>query len=186
MEDERIIGLFFERNEMAISAVSAKYGRYCYAIAYNILSDREDAEECVDDTYVGAWNAIPPAKPVSLSAFLGKITRNLSLDKLRARTAEKRGGGETPAALDELEECVAGGGSVSDHLEAAELTEAINAFLAKQKAEDRKIFVCRYFYFDAVKDIADRFGFTQSKVKMVLKRTRDKLMQYLKEEGLAE
>ena len=184
MDDSRIIMLFWQRSEDAIAAVQQKYGRYCYSIAYQILSNNEDAEECVNDTYIGAWNAIPPHRPEKLSVFLGKITRNLSLKKWRVRNAAKRGGGETVLALHELEECISSGNNIEAYLNAEELAEIINAFLGGLAVTERRVFLCRYWYFDSISDISVRFGFTQSKVKMMLKRTREKLLKYLEQEEI--
>lgn len=184
MEDAAIVELYWQREERAISETKTKYGAYCHAIAQRILNDAGDAEECVNDTYLGAWNAMPPHRPTSLGTFLGKIARNLSLKRWRTRSAAKRGGGEAALSLDELEECVASTGDVGDGLEAEELARVIDAFLAGLAEDDRRMFVCRYWHFDAVGDIAQRFGFTQSKVKMSLKRTRDKLAGYLEQEGV--
>ena len=184
MDDSRIIMLFWQRSEDAIAAVQQKYGRYCYSIAYQILSNNEDAEESVNDTYIGAWNAIPPHRPEKLSVFLGKITRNLSLKKWRVRNAAKRGGGETVLALHELEECISSGNNIEAYLNAEELAEIINAFLGGLAVTECRVFLCRYWYFDSISDISVRFGFTQSKVKMMLKRTREKLLKHLEQEEI--
>ena len=186
MEDLQIIDLYFARDERAIIETRDKYERYLYSIAWRVLSNHEDSEEVVDDTYVGAWNAIPPHRPNTLSTFLGKITRNLALKKYRSRSAEKRGGGEVLLLLDELEESLAAQGRVDEDLEASELTAAINRFLATLNEEERKIFLHRYWFFEPVKEIAESFGFTKSKVKMTLKRTRDRLAEYLKREELLQ
>lgn len=184
MEDLEIVELYFKRDENAIKETANKYENYCFSIAYNILHNKEDSSECVNDTYLGAWEAIPPAHPFKLSTFLGKITRRLSINRWRNLTADKRGGGEFPLSLDELEECVSDGHSIKEELDAKYLSELIDKFLEDIKESDRKIFVCRYWYFDSIDDIAKRFGFTQSKVKMSLKRTRDNLKEYLIKEGV--
>lgn len=184
MEDAAIVELYWRRQERAISETKTKYGAYCQTIARRILNDSLDAEECVNDTYLGAWNAMPPHRPSCLSTFLGKITRNLSLKRRRARSAAKRGSGEVALSLDELEECVTQTGSVEEQVEAEELARTIDGFLDGLSADDRRMFVCRYWYFDSVGEIAERFDFSQSKVKMSLKRTRDKLADYLKQEGV--
>ena len=184
MEDKAIVELYWKRQERAIAETKTKYGAYCQTIAWRVLGDSRDAEECVNDTYLGAWNAMPPHRPARLSTFLGKITRNLSLKRRRALSAAKRGSGEVALSLDELEECVAGTGDVEEHVEAEELARSIDEFLAGLSADDRRMFMCRYWHFDSVADIAGRFGFSQSKVKMSLKRTRDKLATYLREEGV--
>lgn len=184
MEDLEIVELYWNRNEDAIKETSKKYGNYCYSISYNILNNNEDAQECVNDTYLGAWNAIPPHHPNILSTFLGKITRRLSLNKWREKNAQKRGGGEVVLSFDELEECIGTNDYAKEELEAQELANKINTFLNTLKEDERKVFVCRYFYFESIDDIAVRFMFTQSKVKMMLKRTRDKLKDYLVKEGV--
>lgn len=184
MEDLEIVELYWNRNEDAIKETSKKYGNYCYSISYNILNNNEDAQECVNDTYLSAWNAIPPHHPNILSTFLGKITRRLSLNKWREKNAQKRGGGEIVLSFDELEECIGTNDYAKEELEAEELTKTINTFLSTLKEDERKVFVCRYFYFEPIDDIAVRFMFTPSKVKMMLKRTRDKLKDYLVKEGV--
>lgn len=184
MEDLQIVELYWNRDEDAIAQSQQKYGNYCYSIAYNILHNNEDAQESLNDTWLAAWDAIPPHHPQILSTFLGKITRRLSLNKWRSMTAEKRGGGNFPLSLDELEECIPDHCSIDEQLEAQYLSEAIDAFLSRAKEEERKVFVCRYWYFDSVENIAKHFGYSESKVKMMLKRTRDRLKDYLIKEGL--
>lgn len=183
VEDARIIQLFWERQESAIEQTRNKYGAYCRSIALRILNNNPDAEECVNDTYLAAWNAMPPQRPNVLSAFLGKITRNLSLKRYRASVAQKRGGGQVALSLDELEECVVGASGADDRLQAEELARLLNRFLACLPAEQRRIFMCRYWHFDSVAEIAARFGCSESKVKMTLKRTRQKLADHLGKEG---
>lgn len=183
MEDSRIIALYFERNERAIKETERKYGRYCFSVASNILCNNEDAEECVSDTYLGAWNAIPPTKPTNFPAFLARIVRSLSLKKLRARLAEKRGGGEAVIALDELSDCIPDNESRSDG-DGEELRHVINSFISSLRDNERRVFMCRYFYFDSIKDIAWQFGYSESKIKMMLYRTREKLRARLSEEGI--
>ena len=184
MEDVAIVELYWQRQERAIAETKTKYDAYCNTIAWRILNDAHDAEECVNDTYLGAWNAMPPHRPTSLRTFLGKITRNLSLKRWRARSAAKRGAGEVALSLDELEECVPTADSAQEYLEAAELARMLDTFLGGLSADDRRMFVCRYWYFDSVAEISERFGFSLSKVKMSLKRTRDKLANYLEQEGV--
>lgn len=186
MEDLEIVELYWQRNEEAIKETSKKYGNYCYTIANNILYNNEDAQECVNDTYLGAWNAIPPHHPNVLSTFLGKITRRLSLNKWREKNAIKRGNGEAALSFDELEECIPSNSSIKEELALKELSEAINVFLETLKVDERKVFVCRYFYFESIDEIAFRFSFTPSKVKMMLKRTRDRLKDYLIGKGVLE
>lgn len=184
MEDSRIIELYWRREEAAIAETDKKYGKYCYTIAHNILRSGEDSKECVNDTYAGAWNAMPPHRPSFLSAFLGKITRRLALKRLRGSLAEKRGGGETAASFEELEECIPSQKSIDDWIEIEALTQILNEFLDMLPDNERRVFLRRYWYFDSVKTIAAGFGFTESKVKMLLKRTRDKLKERLCEEEI--
>lgn len=184
MEDNQIIDLYFARSEAAIAQTAAKYGNYCYRIADNILSSREDAQECVNDTYLAAWNAMPPKRPGILSAFLGKITRNISLDRWKRRAARKRGGGEAALSLEELDECLTGGQSPEREVERRELLRAINRFLDALPETQRDIFVCRYWYLDSIEDIGTRFGYSQSKVTTILFRLRKKLAAHLEKEGL--
>ncbi len=184
MEDSQIVELYWKRLESAISETAEKYGRYCYRIAYNILTNAEDAEESVNDTYFSTWNALPPQRPDVLSAFLGKITRRISIDRWRRRTAEKRGGSATALVLDELEDCVASGQSVEREAEEHELVEAINTFLSGLSTDARNVFVCRYFFMASIKEICEGFGYSQSKTKSMLSRTRRSLRAYLEKEGL--
>ena len=134
MEDQEIVELYFHRDEQAIVHTDRKYGPYCYSVAYNVLSDQEDARECVSDTYLAAWNRIPPARPSLLGAFLGKITRYISLDRWKHRSASKRGGGQTTLALEELEECVSGGDNPEERLARKELLSLVNRFLGGPRA----------------------------------------------------
>ena len=184
MEDEKIIDLYFERNESAISETAEKYGNYLYKIAFNILSDNEDSEESVNDTYMSAWNTIPPEKPNVFSAFLSKITRYISLNRYRAGKAEKRGGGEIDTAFEEIEECVPDKSNIYDEIETKELAEIISDYLKKLPETERKIFVCRYYYLDSLSDISKQFGFSQSKVASMLHRTRKKILSNLGKEGV--
>lgn len=183
MEDRQIVELYWQRRDDAIAETQQKYGGYCRAIANGILRNEADAEECVNDVYVSAWNAMPPHRPDSLPAFLGKITRRLALKRFRDSAAAKRGGGETALALEELEEVVPAGDSLEEQAAERELARVIDAFLGTLPAAQRRIFLCRYWYFDAVGDIARRFGCSESKVKMTCKRVRDKLALYLRKEG---
>lgn len=184
MEDTQIIALYWERDERAISETAEKYGRYCHSVAYGILQNNEDSEECVNDTYTGAWNSIPPHKPELLSAFLAKITRRISLNRLRSRLTKKRGVGQYAVTLGELEECIPSSFAAEDMLQIHELTRILNEFLEELSTEERRVFLCRYWYLDPVKDIAKRFSFGESKVKMMLKRTREKLLTHLEKEGI--
>jgi RNA polymerase sigma-70 factor (ECF subfamily) len=189
MEDKQIVELYWERDERAIAESDAKYGRYCVQIAMNILENAQDAEECVNDTYLRAWNAIPPSRPVKLGAFLGKITHNLSLDRYKAKKTAKRGNSLFLVSLDELSECVPDGSTgfesgFDDETEARRIGECINKFLRKQSGEVRDIFICRYFYSDSIGEICRRFGHSESKVKSLLHRTRSKLKKFLESEGI--
>ena len=183
MDDSEIIALYFQRKEQAIAATAAKYGRYCMHIADNILQDSRDAEETVSDAWMDAWNTIPPHRPNCLRAFLGTIVRRRALDRFASVSAQKRGGGQVELALEELSVCIPST-TPEEALEAAELAETINRFLRALPAPERRIFVCRYWYLDSIKDISAQFGFSQSKVKSVLFRTRGKLRRFLEKEGV--
>ena len=183
MDDKRIVDLYFSRNEEAIIQTDKKYGHYCYCIAYSILVNREDAEESVSDTYMTAWRKIPPRRPAVLSTFLGKITRHISIDRWRERSAYKRGGGEVPLVLEELEDCVAGVQNVELEYVRKEVIKAYIKFLDKLPVTERRVFLCRYWYVESIEAIADKFGFSQSRVKTMLYRTRIKLRRQLAEEG---
>lgn len=182
MEDRAIIDLYFQRSEQAIVETDVKYGGYCYSIAYNILADREDSEESVSDTYMAAWNAIPPKRPGFFNAFLGKITRRISIDRWRKGSAKKRGGGEITLALEELEDCV-GADSAESELERKELTRIINQFLSSLPETQRDVFLRRYWYMDSIQAISEYSGFSQSKITSMLHRTRGKLRKRLGQEG---
>lgn len=181
MNDNEIVELYHQRSELAISESRQKYGAYCGSIAQNILHCTEDTEECVNDTWSRAWNSIPPARPVRLSVFLGKITRNLALDRWRRRNSAKNGGGQTSLCLDELSECVSDGGRLS---EAYDLKAALESFLRALKPETRRIFMLRYWYMLPVKEVARQCGNTEAAVKMSLSRTRAALREHLTKEGL--
>lgn len=184
MEDNKIIELYFERNEAALSETSEKYGKYLYKIAFNILSDAEDSEESVNDTYLNAWNTIPPEKPNILSAFLSKITRYISLNKFREKRAAKRGGGEIDLAYEEIEECIPAQNDVYDIIETKELAKIISDFLKKLPSTERRIFILRYYYLYSLADISEHFGFSQSKTASMLHRTRKKILSHLEKEGV--
>lgn len=183
-DDQKIIELYCSRSENAIAETAGKYGRYCNSIAYGILGSREDAQECVSDAYLTAWNAIPPRRPADLGTYLGKITRNLSIDRLRTRSREKRGGGEASLALDELEEVVAGSDSPENEAVRKELIAALNRFLGELTAQERYVFVRRYWYLDSLTDISEKTGFSGSKVASMLYRLRGRLKKQLIEEEL--
>ncbi len=184
MDDQKIVDLYCARSESAITETSNKYSKYCYYISNNILHNREDAEECVSDTYLKAWNNMPPQRPNCLSAFLGKITHNLSLDKFKMYTAEKRGSGQTELVLSELEECASAAGSIDDAISEMILVQCIDDFLSKQPKINRRVFVRRYWYLSAIKEIAEQYGMTESKVKSILFRMRNELKFYLEKEGI--
>ena len=183
MDDQKIIDLYWSRSETAITETDRKYGKYCYSIAYNILTNNEDAEESVSDTYMAAWKAMPPKRPSILATFLGKITRHLSIDRWRSRNRYKRGGGEIVLALEELEDCLSDGLSAEDTVQKKELTVLLNRFLDALPATERNVFLCRYWYADPVQDIAETFGFSATKVNSMLYRTRQKLRRALAKEG---
>ncbi len=184
MEDSKIVDLYWRRSERAVAESARKYGGYCHTIAYNILSSAEDADESVNDAYLGAWNSMPPHRPSSLRTFLGKLTRRAALKKWRDQTREKRGGGEVALALEELGECVPAGESTEDKVLAAELSGAINRFVAGLPETERKVFLCRYWYLDSIGKISSDFGFSDSKVKSMLHRTRVKLLSHLRKEEM--
>lgn len=184
MEDSRIVELFWSRSESAIKETSSKYGKYCYAIAYNILSNEQDADECVNDTYMGAWNSIPPHRPSVLSTFLGKITRRISINRWKKQSRDKRGGNTVTLALCELADCVPSSDNTEEILEIKELSAAINTFLFTLTETERDVFVCRYWLLASVEAISTRFDFSQSKTKSMLYRTRKKLNAFLDKEGL--
>ena len=185
MEDKNIVDLYWQRSERAIEETDRKYGSYCRAIAYNILADTQDSEECVNDTWLSAWNSMPENRPKTMTAYLGKICRNNALGRLAYNKCLKRGGGEVPLAFEELDNCLASKKSnVENQIEMKELQEAINSFLYTLEEGERKVFLSRYFFFVSVKEIADKFGFTLSKTASMLRRTRLKLVKYLEQEGL--
>ena len=179
MEDEKIVELYLERNETAIEKTSEKYGKRLRSLSKGIVKDAETAEECENDTYMAAWDQIPPTKPQVFSAFLSRITRNLSFKKLRANTAQKRGGGNQSLPIDELANLIPDNTNAISELE---ITEILNAFLRELPTRDRQVFLCHYWYCDSIKDISRQFGFTQSKVKMILLRTRQKLLDRLEQQ----
>jgi RNA polymerase sigma-70 factor (ECF subfamily) len=180
MDDNAIIGLFWQRSEDALTAVAERFGAYCRKIADNILRNSDDADECVNETWLRAWNAIPPAKPTKLKAFLGKITRNIALDRYEAVHSQKRGGGEMEIALDELAEIPAP--EISN--DSREITRIINDFLRSEPTENADIFVKRYWYLLSVKEISAEYGYSESKVTSLLFRMRERLKQKLESEGL--
>ena len=184
MEDMQIVDLYFARSEKAIDETAHKYGKYLFSIAYNILSSNRDSEEAVNDTYLGAWNSIPPHSPQRLSTYLGKITRRISLDKWKSLHTRKRGGGEVVLALEELGECIASSETPQQQVETQELTQQLNVFIKALPEIEQQVFVCRYWYLYSVKTIAKQFDFSESKVKSMLSRTRNKLKTHLQKEGI--
>jgi len=184
MEDQQIIELYWQRSEEAIAQTARKYGRYCHTIAYNILQNECDSDECVNDTYMRAWNSIPPRRPTLFSALLAAITRNLALDRYKHDSARKRGGGQVELALDELHECIPGGRSEEELIENRVLTEALNRFLGALPEQTRKVFMLRYWYFVPLKAIAEQTGKTESAVKSMLFRTRSELRSFLEKEDI--
>ena len=184
MEDLKIVDLYWSRAEGAITETASKYGRYCYTIAYNILYDAGHADESVNDTYLGAWNSMPPHRPTILATFLGKITRRISLKKWRDMHRDKRGGDEVALALDELQDCVPSTQDVEQVIDAAELERIINTFIVALPELEQRVFVCRYWYLDPILEICMQFNFSESKVKSILYRTRNKLMLHLQKEGV--
>lgn len=183
MEDTAIIDLYFARDEAAITETDSKYGDYCRAIAMNILTSQQDAQECVNDTWLIAWNTIPPTRPRVLRQFLARITRNLSFDRYRAETAQKRGGNQAVLPLDELKECVSASADPADQAELEALKVFIGTFLKTLPQRDRGIFLRRYFYAEEFEAIARRYGMRESNVRNILSRTRKKLKNYLHKEG---
>ncbi len=185
MNDEQIIQLYWDRSEQAIAESRQKYENYCYTIAFGILKSPEDSEETVSDCWLRTWNAIPPQRPASLQAFLAKIVRNLSLDRLRMKQAKRRGG-ETAGyelAVEELAECIASPQTVESAVEGRELGEILNRFLRELDDEPRRVFIQRYWYLMGVREIAENQGFSESKVKMLLHRMRNRLREILEQEG---
>lgn len=183
MHDDDIVKLFWARSETAISELSSKFGHYCYTIAYNVLSNYQDAEECVNDTYLTTWTIIPPNQPNNLSAFIGRIIRNIALDKYDYNIAKKRNG-TFDALLSELDECISSPADVEKQCSEGEIAACISAFLRKLDYENRNVFLRRYWYSDSVSNIAGRFEMSESKVKSMLFRTRNKLRFFLEKEGI--
>ena len=184
MEDAQIVDLYWQRSEQAITETDRKYGRYCSHIAFAILSDREDAEECVNDTWLRAWNAMPDKRPGVLATFLGRITRNLAINRSQKQTRRKRGGGELPLALEELGDCIPAELDVERQYELRLFRKAVGDFVAGLSETEQKVFVARYWYLTPVEEIARRLRFSQSKTKSMLFRLRNRLRIYLQEEDL--
>ena len=184
MKDHEIIALYWERDEAAITATAEKYGSYCHSISYNILHSNEDAEECVNDAYLGAWRSIPPQRPECLSSYLGKIVRNLSLNRYKKYNAQKRGLGQVQGALSELEDCIPTGMDIEQMIEEKALVRYIEQFLYAQPKQKRNIFVRRYWYLCSIQEIAQTYGMSESKTISLLYRMRNKLKEYLEKEGI--
>lgn len=182
MEDSKIIALFFARSEQAITELSAKYGKLCLHIANNILGNNQDAEECVNDGYLGAWNTIPPQKPNPLQAYICKIVRNIAITRYHANTAQKRNS-HYDVALEELEYCLFSQETAESRLEAKELSHLLNRFLASLDQRSRVMFVRRYWYSDSVNDIAEAFYMRPNSVSVQLSRIRSKLRKFIIQEG---
>jgi len=184
MQDYEIVDLYWERNEGAISETQKKYGRYLFKIAYNILSDLEDCNETVNETYLRAWNSMPTNRPAKLSAYLGKITRQLSIDVFRGQKRDKRKATWYSESLEELKDCLSAGNATEQQIEEKFLAECIESYLKDISPQARIVFICRYFYIDSIKDIASYYGMSQSKVKSMLYRTRLGLKEHLEKEGI--
>lgn len=183
MRDDEIVTLYWKRDERAIKETKNEYGRYLFKIANNILADLEDSRESVNDTYLAAWNSIPPQRPSVLSTYLGKLTRRISIDLFRKKNREKRRASEYALSLNELEECIPGGNMPEDEVEVKLLAKSINDFLRMQPEEARTLFVGRYYFLDSLKDVARYCGMSESKAKSILFRTRCSLKTHLEQEG---
>ncbi len=184
MNDEQIIELYFQRSESAISETDKKYGAGCRRLTFNILGSREDSEECVNDTYLKCWNTMPPKRPPELKLFIAKIARNIALNMRRAVGTLKRGGGFLAVDMEEVSECLPSRSNVEQEVDEATAAKAIDRFLASLDREKQIIFVRRYWYFCTITEIANDLGLSESKVKMTLSRTREKLREYLGKEGI--
>ena len=183
MEDCRIVELYWQKNAEAIRETDRKYGAYCFAIADHILHNKEESEECINDTWLNAWNAMPPQRPAKLQMFLAKITRNLAFNRFNTRSAKKRGGGEMALVLDELAECLVAESDVESEYEARELGQCLRRFVRALPERDGNVFVRRYFFTESAAEIAKRYGLTDNHVMVILSRTRKKLKTYLIKEG---
>ena len=183
VKDQEIVSLYWDRNEDAIHQTQMKYGAYLAKVSYNILADFEDSKECVNDTYLAAWNSMPSKRPNNLATYLGKITRQISIDVFRKKHREKRYASEYAISLDELGDSFSDGTTPEQELDVKLLDEAINRFVCALPKLTQRAFVGRYYFFDSIKDIATYCGMTESKVKVLLFRTRQKLKSSLKKEG---
>lgn len=183
MDDAAIVALYLLRSEQAISETANKYGAYCMALSQRILQNQQESEENVNDTYLQAWNSIPPNRPTGLAAYLGKIARNLALNRYKAGHAEKRGAGALELSLDELADALPGGSTAEERLDADALSQSISAFLWQQNAQARRMFIRRYFYCESIEELSARFSVSQGTVKSLLSRTRSRLRAHLEKEG---
>lgn len=183
MKDEEIVSLYWDRDERAIQETESKYDRYLTKIAYNILNDTQDSQESVNDTYLAAWNSMPPHRPGILSTYLAKLTRRISIDRFRYRTRDKRMASQYAISLSELEDCVSGGNTTEEAVNVKLLADAIGIYLRLQSEEARTAFIGRYYFLDPIKEVADYCGITESKAKTLLHRTRQGLKEYLQKEG---
>jgi RNA polymerase sigma-70 factor (ECF subfamily) len=184
VEDSAIVNLYWQRSENAIPETERKYGNYCHTIAMRILSNREDAEECVNDTWLGAWNTMPENRPSHLAPYLAKLTRWLSLTRIKTQNRLKRGGNEVTLSLEELDSELGEGTDLARQIELKELSEYLDAFLSSLQAEERKVFLARYWYAASIREIMEKSGYSESKVKSMLLRTRRKLKKALEVNGL--
>ena len=184
MDDEKIVGLYLERSEDAIAETDRKYGVKCRTTSYNILQNREDSEECTNDTYLKLWNTIPPKEPDPLCAFIMRIVRNISLDRVKRRLTAKRQDSSYTLVYDELGDCIPSNENVERYVEGKELAAMIDSFLDTLSREKKVMFLMRYWNFSTVPEIAKRLGLSESKVKVTLMRTREKLKEYLEKEGV--
>ncbi len=184
MTDSEIIDLYWKRSETAIRQTAIKFSGYCFTVSFNILHDEEDSYECVNDTYLRAWDAMPPARPDRLAAFLGRITRNLALDRYKISNAQKRNSGQIDLALSELENCIPDSSNIDNEMAEKELKQIINSFLETLSRGKRRMFVQRYWYFMSIKEIADQSGKSESNVKSTLFRVRNRLKNVLMKEGV--
>ncbi|MBQ3561877.1 MAG: sigma-70 family RNA polymerase sigma factor [Oscillospiraceae bacterium] len=182
MEDRKITEMFLERSEEAVAALAEKHGGFCKKIAFNILKNSEDAEECVNDAFLMVWNSVPPNRPEHIGIYAGKIARNLALNRLKYKTAEKRGGKQEDIAFSELEECIAAAGGVERQIDEKLFLSAVNDFLLSQPKEKRNIFIRRYWYLCSVSELSESYGISESKVKSLLFRMRNQLRKKLEEE----
>ena len=179
MDENEIIKLFNARSETAVSLTQKQYENYCMSIAMNILGNRQDAEECFNDALLAAWESIPPQSPDNLAVYMGKLTRRISINKLKSAVRQKRGGGQYIQSLDELEDCVS-----DSEFSNAELSDALNGWLLSLPKQTRLLFVGRYYRCESIRSLSEKFGLTQSNVKMILMRSRKNLRKYLDERGV--